>query len=227
MYGDNLAFGCLRAIRSTSIRTSPVKGVVTVETRSKKPSRTTLAIAGLILLLVLAAFEYSQVAELESQNRNLRTENQSLSAQASYASINSSLVFQAWLSHLDKIQSGNISEALTDYAQYPTMSWSGYSNGMGGNYIGVAEINLTLQTFSARMTSLHFTVESFNSTVYPNGTRDIGAFMAFTGSKSSIGTFNGTLSAKYQYVYQGGKWLISQEDWNFESFFTEYAVEIF
>jgi hypothetical protein len=186
-----------------------------------------VALAAMILIALPSAFEYSQVASIQGQNKSLQSENQKMSTQVSAASLNSSRLSQAWLSHLYKLESINITGALADYAPNPIMNWTGNTHGFGGLYRGTAAINETLWYFLASTTSLYFTIESFNSTLQQNGTASIGAVIALVGHKSSFGMFNGTVSMKYQYAYQNGSWLISREDWNFETLVTPYPVEIF
>lgn len=202
----------------------------------------TVALTAIILISIFGALEYAQVADLESENRSLsssvselQAENQNLSVGLSGSSNGSELV-QTWLYHLAKLQSANTTEALDDYAPNATVVWSGDIYGWGGNFTGTSEIGTHLQdwfqsngvnTFVCNCfvpANLYLRIESFNSTSTPSGTAGIGATLFFAGSSHLYGAFNGTVSTEYQYFYQNGGWLISQEHWSFETFDIQYSV---
>jgi hypothetical protein len=185
------------------------------------------ALIATILVSLIAAFEYSQVANLRSQNTSLQMENRDLSVQVSGGGLNSSLLFKSWLSHIDKLESHNVTAVLEDYVPNATMTWSGTTHELGGRYAGINEMNLTFQAFFSHTAAIYFVIQSFNSTSNTNGTAEIEAVTSFFGSSRSIGPYNGTISMKDEYLYLHGKWMISQEMWNFESFVTAYPVQIF
>jgi hypothetical protein len=222
-----------------------------LKSRKGVSSRVAILSAAVAILLVsaLGAFEYVQLSDLQSQNRTLsseastyssevtnydssiselQAENQNYSAQLSAVNGSFSDLVQTWTSHVLKFETvdGDFffkSAVLEDYLPNATMMWSGTTMGLGGTYVGTDNISLTLQTFLEADTSFNMSIDSFNVTNISNGTGDIGANLSFTGSSVTWGALAGTISANYVYLHQNGEWLISQEDWNFESFSTQYA----
>ena len=152
--------------------------------------------------------------------------------------ISASNLLSSLVSHLAKLENLDSSGALADYATNATMIVSGVSQGAGPatgtrTYTGTGEIctplnylfggSSCLSGFPLSTKSFQFTIQSFNTTRLPDGTVEISANLAFVGSSGLDGAFNGTISARYEYTFQHGTWLISQEDWNFTRFDVQYA----
>jgi hypothetical protein len=182
------------------------------------------AFAAVVLIALVAALEYSQLSDLESQNKSLSS-SYSIASVELQKNLNSSDVLNVWLAHIAHLDSLNTTAAVQDYASNATMIWSGTTQGFGGTYNGAANIGLTLRTFLNNASNFQITVESFNATrpPSPNGTAAIEATLEFSGSDHILGNFNGGIVTTYLYIYQNGRWLISQEDWNFTSFTTEFG----
>jgi hypothetical protein len=186
------------------------------------------ALLAVVLVSAIGVSEYIQVNDLQGQNRMLSSEALSYSAQLSAANGSSGNLAQTLISHVLKLQVVNgsfffKSEILQDYLPNATMKWSGTTMGLGGTYVGTGNISLVFQAFFGQAISLNTSIDSFNVTNISSGTGDIGANLSFTGRSPIWGAFNGTVSASYHYVFQNGNWLISQEDWNFESFYQQYT----
>jgi hypothetical protein len=214
------------------------------KSRNGVSSRIAVAIvlAAVVLVSLVATFEYSRVASLEGQKSSLEASISDYSSQTGLAGINSSLgLYQSWVSHLAKLQDLDPSAALQDDAPNATMVVSGPSEGAGPatgteTYNGTSEICMPinflfggsscLTGFPFSPKSFQFTIESFNSTTVPNGTFEIVANLTFAGVSRTAGNFAGTMSVRYEYAFQDGAWLISQEDWDFTTFNVEYAQGI-
>jgi hypothetical protein len=203
------------------------------------------AVVAILLVSALAAYEYIQANNLESQNIAESSTVASYSSEAAGYTLgaqltdigNSSAEFiPSWILHLAKLENGNATGALRDYASNATVMWTGDAGGWGGNFTGSSEIGVHLQQFfqnkgtvpngyaSFSPINLYLTVKSFNVTRQPNGTAEIGAALFFSGSSRLYGLFNGTVSSEYEYVHQSGGWLISQEHWNFETLDLQFGV---
>ena len=203
------------------------------------------------MVSLFGALEYSQASNLQSQNRALSSSVLSYSsevktythglARLEAASVqqlkdtctgdgcsllqgnNSSPLSGPWLLHLAKLEELDVAGAANDYAPNATVIWVGDTQGFGGTYNGTSDIEFLLQSFIGGMNGFSLAIQSFNSTSPPNGTADISALLAFTGSSNISGNFNGTISASYQYANENGNWLISQEIWNFQSFTVQHV----
>lgn len=197
----------------------------------------------LLLASAVGAYEYVIANNLQSENRTLSSEASSYSsdysAQLSAYSANSAALVQTLISHVLNLQSVNghffnRTKALEDYLANATMTWSGtmtmsgtnVTGGIGDTDVGTSDIGGTLRTFFGEATSLYITIDSFNVTNVSSGTGDIRANLSFAGSTAIWGAINGTVSASYQFVHESGGWLISKEDWDFETFDVQFAQGI-
>lgn len=127
------------------------------------------------------------------------------------------------MSHIAKLSQRNVAAATLDYASDAVMVWAGDAQGCEGTYQGTRNIEYTLETFISGINSINFTIQSVDASYPLNGSVNVVANLSFVGSGHLPGSFNGTVSAFYSYVYEGDVWLISQEVWNFASFTTEYS----
>ena len=214
------------------------------------PTTITISLVAILLASIFGVLEYIQSNNLHNQNNELssslssyssgvselQSETQSLGAQLAEGSNASSNVFQSWIAHLSKLQRFDPNSALADYAPNATVVWSGDTQGWGGNYTGRSEIGTILNSWfqengngtatypiALAPNSLYLRIDSTNITREASGGISIGARLDFSGQSRILGAFNGTISSKSVYVPQNGTWLISREDWHFETFNMQYS----
>ncbi len=128
-------------------------------------------------------------------------------------------------SHLQKLNNRDVVGATNDFAQNGVMIWTGTTQGLGGVYTGQGNIRVTLQTAIGSASSLSYTIVSFNASGTTSNPSIAGAstVLSFSGKSAILGTFNGTIDAKYEYLNQGGAWLIQQEISDYTTFSVQYS----
>lgn len=127
--------------------------------------------------------------------------------------------------HLQKLNNRDVPGATADYTTNAVMIWTGNTQGLGGTYTPQGAIRLTLQTAIGAATTLSYTMSSFNasgSASNPN-VAEAKTLLNFNGYSHILGNFNGTILATYQYVNQGGQWLIQQENSNYLTFNVQFS----
>jgi hypothetical protein len=128
-------------------------------------------------------------------------------------------------SHLQKLNSRDVIGATNDFTQDGVMIWTGTTQGLGGVYRGQGNIRVTLQTAIGSASSLSYTIVSFNASGSSSNSSIAGAsaVLNFNGKSAILGIFNGTINAKYEYVNQGGAWLIQQELSDYTTFNVQFS----
>jgi hypothetical protein len=128
--------------------------------------------------------------------------------------------------HIANVNARNVIAAVADYTPTATMIWEGNTQGLGGTYTGSSNIRFTYQTAIGGATALSYTLSNFTASgVSGNANAAIAtATENFTGSSTVLGNFHGSIQATYDYVNQGGKWLIEQETSNYQSFNTQFSL---
>lgn len=128
-------------------------------------------------------------------------------------------------SHLQNLNNRDVVGATNDFTPNGVMIWTGTTQGLGGVYSGQGNIRVTLQTAIGSASSLSYAIVSFNSSGSPSDPSIAGAsaVLSFNGKSAILGTFNGTINAKYEYVNQVGTWLIQQELSDYTTFNVQYS----
>ncbi len=127
--------------------------------------------------------------------------------------------------HVNNINARNIAAATSDFTSNGVMYWYGTTQGLGGTYTGQGNIRVTLQTAIGAATALTYTINSFNasgSASNPNVAQAVTE-MTFSGHSNILGNFNGTIDSTFNYVNQGGSWLIQMESSNYKVFNVQFS----
>jgi hypothetical protein len=132
---------------------------------------------------------------------------------------------QVLQTHLQRLNNRDVIGATNDYAQNGVMIWTGNTQGLGGTYSGRGNIHVTLQTAIGSASSLSYTITSFNASGSSSNPNVAGAsaVLNFDGKSAILGIFNGTINAKYEYVNQGGTWVIQQELSDYTTFNVQFS----
>jgi hypothetical protein len=127
--------------------------------------------------------------------------------------------------HLQKLNNRDVQGATADYTANAVMIWTGNTQGLGGTYTPQGAIRLTLQTAIGAATSLSYTMSSFNASGSTSNANvaEAKTILNFAGFSHILGNFNGTIVATYEYVNQGGQWLIQQENSNYTVFNIQFS----
>ena len=128
-----------------------------------------------------------------------------------------SQVSSAFTAHLQKIASRNVSAVMTDYENNATVVFEGDTAGLSCNCTSLARIRYLFQ--SAFTGLLNLSVTENGPTYRLTGNKDVvNSTLLLSGYSTTIGRFNGTLSAEAVYDHASVGWLISSETWNFRVF---------
>lgn len=106
------------------------------------------------------------------------------------------------------------------------MIFEGNTQGFGGTYLGTADIRFALGSFRQAMKNDTFSIHSEAPSLASYDEASVKVNFTFSGYGSSsfpIGNFSGSVFAVESYSFENHPWLITNEVWNFESFFTEYS----
>ena len=122
-------------------------------------------------------------------------------------------VASGYANHLLLLEVRNTSALLSGYEANATVEWKGVSGGCDGNYSG-AGIGIVLGDLLNRSTSLVVSnetqaIEAGGSHWVVNSTFDV------LGNNTAVGIFHATIASTDSYVYDGGRWMIANETWNF------------
>ena len=122
-------------------------------------------------------------------------------------------VASSYANHLLLLDARNASALLSGYEVNATVEWKGVSGGCDGNYSG-AGIGIVLGDLLNRSTSLVVSnetqaIEAGGSHWVVNSTFDV------LGNNTAVGIFHATIASTDSYVYDGGRWMIANETWNF------------
>lgn len=128
--------------------------------------------------------------------------------------------------HVANINARNVDATVADYTSGATMVWSGDTQGLGGTYSGSSNIRFTYETAIGGASALSYTLSNF--TAYGTSSNANIAVatgtLNFTGTSHVLGNFQGIIYFTYDYVNQGGSWLIQQESSYYQSFTTQYSL---
>lgn len=187
-----------------------------------------IAIAGMAAIFVAGGAVSTGISNLSTSVGGSST-NQSTSTGPSFSSLTgpppSGFGQPALQTHLKNLNDRNIPAATADYTSNAVMVWTGNTQGLGGTYSGAGAIRLTLQTAIGAATTLSYTIQSFNasgSSSNPN-VAEAKTVLNFNGYSHILGNFNGTINATYEYVNQGGTWLIQQESSDYTVFNIQFS----
>jgi hypothetical protein len=127
--------------------------------------------------------------------------------------------------HINNINARNVQAAADDFTTNGVMIWSGTTQGLGGTYTPQSNIRLTLQTAIGAASTLSYTISNFTAAGSTSNSNiaQATAVINFAGKSSILGTFSGTIDSVFDYVNQGGTWLIAQENSNYVAFTVEYS----
>ncbi len=127
-------------------------------------------------------------------------------------------------SHFQNLENLNPGEAISDYSQNASVVWSGNTLSFAGSYNGIDSVRNLLVAFLSSTTRMMISSGGLSS--LPSGSPNVAMVngsIFLSGENADLGYFNGNVNAQYRYVHSDGKWLISEESWNFKSFSTQYS----
>lgn len=179
----------------------------------------------LSVLVVVSAFgvyEYTQVSALRGQNAEQSESYATL--QSSYlAGVNTSVVVQAFDSHLSHIDDFNATALASDYSPNATMIWYGNTFGLGGTYNGSTNIEFAWRAFLGGATNVATTTNSTSVTRPSNGSIILKTNISYQGHTGITGNFTLTTSETFSYIFQSGRWQIVRESALFGAGSTQYS----
>ncbi len=128
--------------------------------------------------------------------------------------------------HIAHINARDPTASAGDFTSNGVMIWSGNTQGLGGTYSGQSNIKFTLSTAIGGATALSYTISNFTAKGNPSNPNiaEATAVLNFTGNSHILGNFNGVIDSTFDYVNQGGQWLISQENSYYQSFTTQFSL---
>jgi hypothetical protein len=134
-----------------------------------------------------------------------------------------SMVNASFSEHLLHFGSRETFAVTNDFQDGAQMVWTGNTAGFQGNYNGLRAINEVFEGFLGPTTSLSIVNETW--TLAPAGAESAVVYstLNFTGQSNVWGNFDFQVVGRDYYVAANG-WQISQELWNFTSFYAQYPI---
>ncbi len=131
------------------------------------------------------------------------------------------VVSKTFANHMLLLSSSNASGIVSQYEEDATVTWLGNAPGLTGNYIGVKNIFVLMNSSfvpwgsSPDVTNLTQTVVATS-----NHSAVVNSSFDYSGRNAFLGNFSGAIMAQEYYSHSApnGAWLISREIWNYLSF---------
>jgi hypothetical protein len=126
-------------------------------------------------------------------------------------------VTQAFLAHLNTIQTRQVDKILLAYQPNALVVWTGTTAGLGGTYSGSGNIKLLYSGALGTASSIQITYSNLKT--YTTGsTVSANATLKINGTSGVLGPYNGTITAKVTFTSTPGGLMISYEHWNYDAF---------
>jgi hypothetical protein len=147
---------------------------------------------------------------------NTNTSRSQTSSSAGVPSVDPTAAFQ---SHIQDIQSRQVTTIVNEYDPSATVVWTGVTAGLGVMYSGSGNIKLLYS--GALGTAQTINIQTSNVQVSgPSGsTFSVNATLKISGTSVVLGPYNGTITMKVVYTGSSSGWKISYEHWNYNAFF--------
>lgn len=127
----------------------------------------------------------------------------------------------AFANHMMLIPSMNVSALVRGYEDNATMAWTG-AIGFVGSDLNGANVAIAWNRLFQGPSDTDFLLGNETYHVAPVGSRYVvSSNFDFQASNYVLGKINGTVSGQDSYVNVGSRWLISNEIWNFTSFYIQ------
>lgn len=142
-------------------------------------------------------------------------------------------VSSAYANHLSLFSSKNVSATVSQYTDDANVTYEGQAAGLQGNYTGTSDIRILIAADISKTTLFFIANETQPSIqVETMGSGDsvvsvvVNSTFNFRGESPVFGNINGTVSARTTFVpgSASGNWLISNETWNYLSYWVQYPV---
>ncbi|MCS4537597.1 MAG: hypothetical protein HYY67_01885 [Thaumarchaeota archaeon] len=127
--------------------------------------------------------------------------------------------------HFSKFAAKDVIALMADYTQTGTYAeWSGQAGAFAGKYNGYPRIRILYATIAGNIQDMKVSFQDYKAEV-SGDTATVTMKVLGEGRGKLIGAFNMEVDATQKWVYQGGKWLLQDDRWNFKLFKTELAAE--
>ncbi len=127
--------------------------------------------------------------------------------------------------YLSDFNSRDVSAVVAYYVPTGVSQWKGQSGGTSGNYTGTDQINIAFSTTIGHATTQHATSSNLHLTNTSSSSSTATYTLAISGSSAAIGPFNATVNVLQNWVFQGGKWQIQSDVWDYTSFQSSNPTE--
>lgn len=189
---------------------------------------TAVAVGAVVIIVVAAAGTFFLLGgiggggTIQSSTSNTTTTSSSISTTSGGSTSSQGNpppgLQDAFQAHVQKIGTRSIPSILTDYQQNAVLVWQGNAQGLGGTYTGVGNIQLLYAAAVGSAKTMTFNSAGYQAAVNSTSEQTVSANLQFSGTSDALGDFNGTATARLDYVYVNGAWQIKQETWTFKVF---------
>ncbi len=127
--------------------------------------------------------------------------------------------------HFNKFAAKDVPSLMSDYTQTGTYAeWKGQAGAFAGKYDGFPRIRILYATIAGNIQDVKVSFQDYKADI-SGDTATVSMKVLGDGHGKLIGAFNMDVNAIQKWVYQGGKWLLQDDRWDFKLFKTELVAE--
>jgi hypothetical protein len=177
-------------------------------------------------VMIVALVVVAALVAFPSRSESSASSRSEITTTASYGSTSvTNAVSKSFADHMLFLSTGNVSGTVSQFEGNATVTWLGDAAGLTGNYIGVKNILLLMNSsFSPWLGSPAITNLTQTTIATSNHSAVVNSSFGYSGQNAFLGNFSGVITAEdyYSYSAANGAWLISREIWDYLSFNIEF-----
>ncbi|MBI2127329.1 MAG: hypothetical protein HYU02_08495, partial [Thaumarchaeota archaeon] len=127
--------------------------------------------------------------------------------------------------HFNKFATKDVPGLMADYTQTGTYTeWKGQAGAFAGKYDGFGNVRILFASVAGNTEHIKITISKYKADI-TGDSASVTYTLDNEGNGKLVGDFTMTVEVASKWVYQGGKWLIQRDDWDFKVFKTELVAE--
>jgi hypothetical protein len=126
---------------------------------------------------------------------------------------------------LKSFEAKDVPKMLSTYVQTGAYSeWKGQAGAFAGKYDGFGNVRILYASVIGNTDNIKWTLSNYKAAVTGDAAT-VTFSLVGEGHGKLVGEFTMNIDVAEKWVFQGGKWLIQRDDWDFKVFKTEIVAE--